>query len=134
MPKILRAISTVLLACFWAACAPKPTAQPASEQSLAVGAGVYEQYCAICHFDGEGNPIVPSIVGAPSVGQPDATELLRIILHGSSSDRGIMPKQDFLTDEEAAGVAAYVRKTYGNIDLAVSTELAARVRAQKATP
>jgi len=115
----------------FAACKPAPQKLPASEESLGVGAGVYEQYCAICHLDGRGNETNPTLIGSAMVSQPDATGLLRIILHGSSSARGIMPKQDFLTDEEAAGIAAYVRKTFGKSDEAVPVELATRIRAEK---
>lgn len=113
------------------ACEPSLKKLPASEESLGVGAGVYEQYCAICHLDGGGNETNPSLIGSAMVMQPSPEGLLRIILHGSSSARGIMPKQDFLTDEEAAGVAAYVRKTFGKIDETVPAEVAKKVRAEK---
>jgi len=121
------------------ACARAPMAVAVSAEVLAQGATLYEQSCAICHYDGKGSSINPPLIGARSITQSDPTALLRIILHGvggqTDSDgkfvKAIMPAQDSFSDEEIAAVSAYVRVTFGKQNETIPLDLVAKVRAEK---
>ncbi len=102
------------------AATPPPREVPVSPALLAEGADVYENHCALCHYAGEGNEVNPALIGSAVVAGP-AAGTINVILKGRQGEsvvngqklNGIMPAQDFLTDEEIAAVVTYVRKEFG---------------------
>jgi mono/diheme cytochrome c family protein len=100
------------------------------------GEALYEQNCAQCHYAGEGNPQVPSLIGSASVNK-SAENLLQIILRGQAGVSmkdgkkimGVMPAQDYLNDVEIAAVATYVRREFGQVKEPVQPSLVAKIRA-----
>jgi mono/diheme cytochrome c family protein/glucose/arabinose dehydrogenase len=107
-----------------------------------LGAEVYrrEAHCITCHqADGQGLPAAqfPSIAKSPWVaGNPQ--RLIRIILHGlmgpievnGTKLPGQVPMTAFkgLSDQEIAGVATYVRNSFGNKASAVTPAQVAKER------
>lgn len=80
-----------------------------------LGRGVYDAHCAVCHRpNGAGMPpAFPSLVGAPTVKDSDVRPLARVLVHG----RPATAMQGFgsqLTDLDLAGVATYLRTSWGN--------------------
>ena len=114
-----------------------------------LGAEVYrrEAHCITCHqADGQGLPAAqfPSIANSPWV-NGDARRLIRITLHGLMGPievnglkyPGQVPMTAFkgLTDLEIAGVATYVRNSFGNKGTAVTpAQVAAEREATKNQP
>ena len=112
-----------------------------------LGAEVYrrEAHCITCHqADGQGLPAAqfPSIAKSPWV-NGDPKRLVRIILHGlmgpievnGTQYPGQVPMTAFkgLSDREIAGVATYVRNSFGNKGTAVTpAQVAAEREATKA--
>lgn len=94
---------------------------------------LYEQSCAMCHFDGRESEAAPALVGSKMVAN-DRAALIRVILHGSrdqSKPGAIMPPTQGLTDEEIAAITTYVRQRYGTAKDVVT---AAEVAEQRKTP
>jgi glucose/arabinose dehydrogenase len=95
------------------------------------GERIYETYCASCHQqNGKGaEGRFPPLVGASWV-TGDKAKLIDVLLNGLKGNievngvgyNGIMPKLDFLTDEEAAAVLTYIRKNFGNKDDEITAE------------
>lgn len=81
------------------------------------GRTLYGHACAMCHYAGEAGALAPALRGAPSVLSPDPAEMIRAVLHGrknqSTTQPGIMPAQDYLTDREIAAVLTYIRHEFG---------------------
>ncbi|MGI9110151.1 MAG: PVC-type heme-binding CxxCH protein [Opitutales bacterium] len=107
-----------------------------------LGAEVYrrEAHCITCHqADGQGLPAAqfPSIVKSPWV-NGDPRRLIRIVLHGLMGPievngvklPGQVPMTAFkgLSDQEIAGVATYVRNSFGNKGSAVTPAQVAKER------
>lgn len=98
--------------------------QPANRaKSIANGKKVYANNCMNCHMeDGKG------LEGAfPPVAQSDylkrpSKDLIEVILKGQSGEikvngvvyNGMMPAQDYLSDEEIADVLNYINNSWGN--------------------
>ncbi len=103
---------------------------------MQVGQEVYQNKCAKCHgLQGLGIPgFYYVMAGDPIVQQEDAGEVVEIILYGTSkpasyfSNRNQMSPFAFLNDQQVAGVATYIRNSWGNQALAVSPEQVAEVR------
>jgi len=96
-----------------------------------IGRGVYETHCAVCHkSDGRGMPpAFPSLVGAPILQGADARPLARVLVHGR---RGTA-MQAFggqLSDMDLAGVATYLRTSWGNKGSVVTAADIKAARAQ----
>jgi mono/diheme cytochrome c family protein len=77
------------------------------------GAQVYQTVCQACHMadgrGGRGAATIPALAGNPNLAEPDYPILL--VLNG----RGAMPYlRDTLDDAQIAGVATYVRTSFGN--------------------
>lgn len=97
----------------------KPQAKPA----LAGGAVIYSNYCTSCHKNDGGGlaGVFPPLKGTQEV-LGDKNRLIKIILNGLSGPLIIkgrkydqqMPGFDFLSDQEIALVATYVRTHFGN--------------------
>jgi mono/diheme cytochrome c family protein len=112
-----------------------------------IGEEVFKRdaHCATCHQpNGQGMPnLYPSLVKSPWV-EGDEQRLVKIILKGLwgpievngqkfDPNKGTPPMMGFgplLTDKELAGVATYVRNTWGNKAPAVKPEFVARLREQ----
>ncbi len=109
--------------------------QASLESQLAAGAEVYNQSCAICHYDGAGNPAAPDLKGSSYL-QGGPEKLITITLKGQGNVsvvngkkfNGQMPKMDYLTDEEIAAVTAYVLASYANERKPVSVEAVRSLR------
>lgn len=123
----LHAVATYLLA------PPRPardadTAAPASSVQHEQGRSLYDKHCADCHgLQGEGvAKVYPPLAGNPSVLQPDARNLVRLLDHGSfapataSNPRPYSMPAQALGDAEAAAVLSYVRQSWGNQASALS--------------
>jgi mono/diheme cytochrome c family protein len=102
-----------------------------------VGLRLYEGSCASCHgWNGEGvQSAYGSLRGAQTVNDPDATNLVQIILHGSSirtpQDQASMPAFGAaLTDAEVAALANYVLEHFGNKRPTVTPARVATARTQ----
>ncbi len=108
---------------------------PPSEEQLATGSEVFETVCAQCHGDGHGDPTNPALFGSPVLEGPPS-DAIRVVLYGQRGKsrvngellQGIMPPQGSLSDEEIAGVVAYVRKTFVGRAEAVSPAWVAKAR------
>lgn len=98
--------------------------QPANlTKSIANGKNVYANNCMNCHMeDGKG------LEGAfPPLAKSDylkraPKDLISVILKGQSGElkvngvvyNGVMPAQDYLSDEEIADVLNYINNSWGN--------------------
>jgi len=86
------------------------------------GERIYTTYCAPCHQrNGKGaEGRFPPLLGTSWV-TGDKSRLIRVILNGLEGDitvdgigyNGIMPKHDFLKDEEIATLLTFVREKFG---------------------
>lgn len=91
--------------------------------------------CAQCHYAGEGNDLMPALIGSAALAEPPE-RTIQIILHGqrgvSEVDGrkigGIMPPQEYLSDEEIAAIVTYVRTEFAGQDDAVTPEDVAKLR------
>lgn len=113
-------------------------AQTASVPSAVfeAGAEIYGMNCAQCHTTGEGDADRPPLIDAPGTTGP-AERTIRAVLKGVSGPlevrgrtyNGIMPAQDWLSDEEVSAVVTYVRQKFGARSDLVAPADVARVRA-----
>lgn len=107
------------------------------EEMLSGGEKIYVQNCASCHQgDGGGAPPrYPPLSNTEWV-TGDKERLISVILNGlkgpievnGESYSGEMPPNDFLSDEEVAQVATYVRQNFGNEASTVSVNEVKQVR------
>lgn len=107
---------------------------PSLEEQIALGESLYNQSCANCHYDGSGNPVAADLKGSATV-EAGAANVIRVILHGQQRVamvngrklNGIMPQMSYLSDEETAAIAAYVRSAFAGqrqvVDPATVAEL-----------
>ena len=87
------------------------------------GEKIYATYCAPCHQrDGKGaEGRFPPLVGSSWV-SGDKTRLIGVILNGLEGDimvngvgyNGIMPKHDFLSDQEISVLLTFIRQKFGD--------------------
>lgn len=102
------------------------------------GEAVYDTYCAGCHQrDGRGAaPRFPPLAGTDWV-TGDKQRLIRIIIDGTDGPievagtvyaEGVMPKHRFLSDQDIADVATYIRRSFGNDADAVTAREVQEVR------
>jgi glucose/arabinose dehydrogenase len=87
------------------------------------GMKLYNTYCRSCHqSDGNGDDNhFPPLSGSEWV-KGDKQRLIKVILEGSDgpiqvkgkSYNGIMPKNNFLTDEQIAEILTFIRQSFGN--------------------
>jgi mono/diheme cytochrome c family protein len=134
-------ISRVLIA---AAVALMPVAAAHAQTAQArpapprTGAQIFSTTCAACHqAQGEGTDVYPPLAGSEMV-KGDESRVVRIILHGLTGDvevqgqvySGAMPPWGpTLTDAEIAAVATYIRSSWGNNALPITTATVAQTRA-----
>ncbi len=102
------------------------------------GAQLYVGMCQSCHqSNGQGaKGLYAPLAGTP-VPNGDPEEMISWILYGdrpASLPRGqysgAMPQFGFLSDQDAAAVATFVRRSFGNNASEVTPEVVARVRAR----
>lgn len=121
----------------FAGCRPAPSV-PAGGSAVAEGAEVYGMHCAICHLDGAGSPAAPALRGSPVL-SGNGGEVARIILEGRRGEslvegrrfNGIMPAQDYLSNEEIAAVGEYVIREFGGRSVSLTPAEVAEIRARK---
>jgi mono/diheme cytochrome c family protein len=114
---------------------------PAQPKPPRTGAQIFSSTCAACHqAQGEGTNVYPPLAGSEWVNGPES-RVVRIILHGLTGDvevqgqvyNGAMPAWGpSLSDEEIAAVATYIRSSFGNQSLPVTTATVAQARAAHA--
>lgn len=127
--------AAVLTALLFAPICPAGQATVNLDSQLAAGAEVYGQSCAICHYDGAGNPAAPDLKGSSYL-QGGPEKLIVITLRGQGNVsvvngrkfNGQMPRMDYLTDDEVAAVTAYVLSTFANERKSVSPEAVKSLR------
>lgn len=122
-----------------AARAQAPAAKPAAPPRT--GAQIFSTTCAACHqAQGEGTNVYPPLAGSEWV-QGDESRVVRIVLHGLIGDvevqgqvyNGAMPAWGpTLSDAEIANVLTYIRSSFGNQALPVTTATVAQARAANA--
>lgn len=86
------------------------------------GEAIYVQTCSLCHEShGKAPAIAPSLHGDTVVLSRNPTTIVRIILQGAQSFHIPNDRVDFsmpafaaLSDREIAGVATYIRNSWGN--------------------
>ena len=109
-----------------------------AEPRMRIGAAIYKDMCAACHFDsGSGaTGIFPTLAGNPALQQDDPTTLIGVVLFGA---RGVatdarptapaMPPLGWrLDDEQVAAVVTYIRNSWENAAPAVGAGDVAAVR------
>lgn len=104
-------------------CPPAPPPPPPLDEARqALGQRLYSRHCADCHgAQGQGVAgIYPALAGNRSVNLPSAVNLVQALRHGGFAPATAahprphgMPPQ-FLTDDEMAAVASWVRQAWGN--------------------
>jgi len=97
------------------------------------GAALYQSVCVMCHTDGSASEKGPSLLDSEMVKQ-DPMATLRIVLHGSmgSSDpNAIMPPANWMSNEEAAALVAYVMEKFGGRKVEVTPAMAEKAREAK---
>ncbi|MEN9459430.1 MAG: hypothetical protein RL135_2049 [Bacteroidota bacterium] len=101
--------------------------QPANlAKSIANGKIVYTNNCMNCHMeDGKGlSGAFPPLAKSDYLKRP-SKDLIAVILKGQSGEikvngvvyNGMMPAQDYLSDEEIADVLNYINNSWGNKNL-----------------
>lgn len=118
-----------------------------TRENLAVGIAfegekIYSTYCVSCHqSDGEGDRArFPPLRGSEWV-NGDKDRLISVVLNGLSgpimvkgqSFSGVMPGNDFLTDDQIAKVLTYIRSSFENNSGAILEKEVTRVRRRIAT-
>jgi len=93
------------------------------KESIERGKDGYALYCQNCHMeDGNGQMgAVPTLLKADFLNKP-AKDLINVILIGQSGEiqvngisyNGIMPAQNYLTDDQIADILNYVKNSWGN--------------------
>jgi len=112
------------------------------EEMISAGEKVYATNCASCHQgNGKGAPPrYPTLAGTEWV-TGDKQRLISVIVNGLEGPievngepyNGAMPSHDFLSDEEVAEVATYIRQNFGNDASAVSVRDVQRMRNSPST-
>jgi len=93
------------------------------KESIERGKDGYALYCQNCHME-DGNwqmGGVPTLLKADFLNKP-AKDLINVILIGQSGEiqvngisyNGIMPAQNYLTDDQIADILNYVKNSWGN--------------------
>lgn len=115
-----------------------PAPLPAGDPAMKVGAAIFGDECSACHTpDGKGIPsLFPMLNGSPAIQSREATSIIGVILHGARSagtegepTSPAMPAFDrFLTDDQVAAVATYIRNAWGNAAPAVTADQVKKMR------
>jgi mono/diheme cytochrome c family protein len=110
------------------------------DEKESAGKKLYSTYCQACHQpDGNGDDNhFPPLSGSEWV-QGDKQRLIKIILEGlddaiqvkGKSYDGVMPKNNFLTDDQVAEILTYVRQSFGKNADDITAQDVKKVRDQK---
>jgi mono/diheme cytochrome c family protein len=113
----------------------------AGDPAMKVGAAIFGDECSACHTpNGKGIPsLFPMLNGSPAIQSREATSIIGVILHGARSagtegepTSPAMPAFDrFLTDDQVAAVATYIRNAWGNAAPAVTADQVKKMRDAK---
>lgn len=114
----------------FAAAALAAAASTASLGQDNPGKAGYETHCAVCHqYDGGGVPFMqPELFASPRANGPKGGVIDMILLGSKAPGAGQgefsneMPGFDFLSDEEIAAIATYVRTNFENNGGAVTAD------------
>lgn len=107
-----------------------------AQENANSGKALYQSYCGSCHqMDGGGVPMMqPELIEIERANGP-VGGVVEMILKGSSaiepgmSDYGNeMPSFDYLSDDEIAFIASYVRTNFGNEGGKISTSDVKKLR------
>lgn len=108
---------------------------PAGDTAERTGKRIFEAACASCHaWNGTGQQTRQAgLAGAHALSDPTGTNLVRVIVHGSSdSEKGIATTMPAFgaayTDAEIAAVANYAIAHFGGKQGQVTSEQVARLR------
>ena len=107
------------------------------KSSISTGAYLYKTYCGPCHQQngfGDKNRF-PSILNSACI-NGDKSKLIGILLNGlnqknkfsGKSNNYIMPKFNFLKDQEIADLLTYIRTNFDNNSDAVKSDLVKIIR------
>jgi mono/diheme cytochrome c family protein len=120
---------TSYLASF-ASNATLPVAVPTTDPAMQAGAAIFSDLCSACHTQrGSGVPYtIPDLAVSPAVSAHDSDGVVHVLLFGAQSAATqaeptgpAMPSYgDFLTDEQIAAIATYVRNSWGHAAKATS--------------
>ena len=128
-----------------AAGAPDVVRKASSSSSLKLktaenGSMLYGNYCASCHkADGTGLPgTFPALKGSPNI-IGNKQNLIRIVLQGLAGPSTVgrekydmeMPAFHFLSDQDVADVAAYVRSAFGESQETITADDVSRIRGER---
>ena len=114
--------------------APVVTAVPLTPDEqvrFTAGAELYKNLCLGCHqADGKGREkMAPTLVGSRFVISQDANNAARILLGGKEGTIGLMPPlKAALSDDQIAAVLTYIRREWGHMAPAVTSEAVAEIR------
>lgn len=118
------------------ACSDRAGSPIGSEAQLVeAGREVYSQNCLTCHQrNGGGVPgMHPSLLNEDWT-SGDPGRLIEVILKGSSgpvegrNSRGAMPEFSYLSDQEVAALATYIRREFGKGGSPVESDRVKRAR------
>ncbi len=125
--KVSKLIGSALVC---AAFSASISAQEPQTGQVQTGKSLYEDNCAVCHqFDGGGVPFMqPELFGSKRANSPKGG-VIDMILFGSAAEgagqsgfTNEMPGFEFLTNEEIALIATYVRINFENNGGAVTAD------------
>lgn len=106
-------------------------------QQMKAGETIYNRYCMACHQkDGSGVPKLYPPVSKTEMVLNDEEGLIKIIIEGMQGEtvvlgktyNNIMPRHDFLNNEQIADLLTYVRNSFGNDAGAIEEEKVAKIR------
>ncbi|MFD1628322.1 PQQ-dependent sugar dehydrogenase [Pseudopedobacter beijingensis] len=94
-----------------------------TKEAVKTGTALYNAYCVSCHKgDGAGlGQVFPALKNSTKV-NGDKAGLINLFLNGSVKPGKTeqMPAFNFLSDEDAASILSYIRKSWGNHSLAIT--------------
>ena len=98
---------------------------------VAGGRQIYNTYCVSCHqYDGRGDGSRFPPLDSSEWVNGDKKRLIGILLYGMEQPvtingkvfNNLMPKHDFLSDDQMASVLTYIRQNFNNKSSAVTSE------------
>lgn len=119
--------------------APEEKFDPPGKATMRIGQAVFVARCSACHRT-PGPPAYPALAHNTLVQSRDPMTVLRVILQGSQAAPTAhgpigfsMPAFPVLSDAQVAGVANYIRNSWGNRAPPVSKGQVSRLRAMLGT-
>jgi mono/diheme cytochrome c family protein len=133
---ILRSLGWAPFLLFFGGCDPEAASTGAGDRDLLeLGREVYRQNCLTCHQrNGSGVPGMHPSLRHGDWTQGDPARLIQVILYGSRgpvegrNSRGEMPEFSYLSDQEVAALATYIRREFGKGGSPVEPDRVKRAR------